>query len=301
MKTFQNKNIVVTGGAEGIGKSLVLFFLQAGANVVVYDLKSPDYSVSSVEYNGGQLTFYEGDVTKKKEVEKFSKYIGSKFGQVDMLINNAGVSIARNKAAETPDQLSEFIFDVNYWGAVYFTKYFIPLMRPFGASKIVNVCSIYSLFSVRDRAAYCASKSALKAYSNALRLELKPKKIGVTCVFPGRVNTQITLNSRGWISESEKLHAIKAQNNKSALSPKSAALQIIRGIKKSKNQVYVGFDAKMAWLLLRFFPVKGEILINKLIKRSELKSKKKTSSSVLVKRPVLRPSWRYFFRFQFLK
>ncbi len=297
MKTFQNKHIIVTGGAEGIGKSLVLFLMQAGANVVVYDLKTPDYVNFPNPDEDNRLTFYKGDVTKKDEVEKFSEFVARKFGHLDMLINNAGVSIARKKAAETPDQLSEFIFNVNYWGAVYFTKSFVPLMRTFGVSKIVNVCSIYSLFSVRDRAAYCASKSALMSYSNALRLELKSKKIGVICVFPGRVNTQITQNSMGWMNESEKLHAIKAQNNNSALSPESAAMQIIRGIMKNKSHIYVGFDAKIAWLLLRLFPVKGEMFINKLIKRSELKSKKKEPSSIFLNRPVRR----YFLRFHFLK
>lgn len=300
MKNFKSKNIIVTGGAEGLGKSLVLFLLEAGANVVVYDLKAPDY-LNKFNENGAQLSYYKGDVTEKKEVKEFAKFFTRQYHQVDILINNAGISIARNKAEETPDKLSEFIFNVNYWGAVYFTKYLLPLMPAHSTSKIVNVCSIYSLFSVRERAAYCASKSALNAYSNALRLELKPKKIGVICVFPGRVDTKIALNSRGWTNEAEKLKAVRAHNTKNALSPESAAFQIIKGIMKSKKNVFVGFDAKMARLLIRLLPVKGEIFINKLIKRAEMKTKQKALAPVLVKKPFYKSSLRYFFRFQFLR
>jgi NAD(P)-dependent dehydrogenase (short-subunit alcohol dehydrogenase family) len=284
MKNLKNKNIVVTGGAEGLGKSLVLFLLEAGANVVVYDLKAPDY-LNEFNENSARLSYYQGDVTKKKEVKEFVKFFSREHHKLDILINNAGISIARNKADKTPDKLSEFIFNVNYWGAVYFTKYFLPLMPVHSASKIVNVCSIYSLFSVRERAAYCASKSALNAYSKALRLELKPKNIGVICVFPGRVDTKITMNSRGWASEAEKIRAVRAQNTKNALSPESAAFQIIRGIMKCKKNVYVGFDAKMARLLLRFSPVKGEIFINKLIRRAEIKTKQRILTPALVKKP----------------
>ena len=296
MKNLKNKIIVITGGAEGIGKSLVLLLLKTGAEIVVYDRSTIDY-LESLEINERlRITCFKGDITKKKDVEAFVAYVHEEFGKIDILINNAGASIARNSAAETPDELSEFIFNVNYWGAVYFIKSFLPLLRSFGESKIVNICSIFSLFSVCERAAYCASKSALKAYSDALRLELRPRKIDVLCVFPGKVNTNIALNSIGWANKADKLMAIKLQNGGSALSPQCAAKQILKGIKKSKNHIFVGADAKVARFLLRLFPYKGVLFINWLIKRSEKNAKQKVFSPV-----SKRPPSKKLLQFEFTK
>jgi short-subunit dehydrogenase len=296
MIKIKNSTIIITGGAEGIGKSLVLNLLKAGAKIIVYDQKAIDYMDSFENDDRSRITYYKGDVTKKEEVKAFAKFVSLNFGKVDILINDAGASIARNTVAETPDALSKFIFDVNYWGAVYFARCFIPLLRSGAASKIVNICSIYGLFSVRERAVYCASKSALKAYSSALRLELKSKKIDVICVFPGRVNTKITENSIGWSNNSDKLHAIKIQNDRSTLSPNCAAMKIIKGIRKNKKYIYVGFDANLAKLLLRFFPVRGEIFINWLIMRVERKAKQR--SLTWVKR---KPLLKNLFQFEFTK
>ena len=114
MIKIKNSTIIITGGAEGIGKSLVLNLLKAGAKIIVYDQKAIDYMDSFENDDRSRITYYKGDVTKKEEVKAFAKFVSLNFGKVDILINDAGASIARNTVAETPDALSKFIFDVNY-------------------------------------------------------------------------------------------------------------------------------------------------------------------------------------------
>lgn len=171
MDAFRNKVVVITGGADGIGRSLTQKFLQLGATVITNDnnKRKLEELKDILSREGKQCAIFKADVSNNDEVQEFSKYVRQNYGKVDMLINNAGVSIAQIPASDIPLDLSEWIFKINYWGAIYCVNNFMPMINSNGGSKIINICSIYSHFGVYLRSVYCASKSALKAYSSVLR------------------------------------------------------------------------------------------------------------------------------------
>lgn len=277
MEKFKNKVFVITGGGEGIGKSLALELIDLGATVVINDInqKSLDKVKSSICGDNRRCFYFKADISKKLEVKAFADFVKQRFGKIDCLINNAGVSIGRLSAVEISSELNEWIFGINYWGTVHCVNNFLPLIHQNSGSKIVNVCSLFSYLSVYQRSAYCASKSALKAYTSAIRHELKSLGIDVIAVFPGMVNSKIVQNSKGWLTDMEKKAAQELQSSIAPISTEQAAHQIISGIRRNKSRIVIGLDAKLIFQLLRFLPKTGEDLVNAGIKMSENRIKRK--------------------------
>jgi NAD(P)-dependent dehydrogenase (short-subunit alcohol dehydrogenase family) len=302
MNSLKDKVVIITGGVEGIGLALANSFLNAGSTVIVYDIKSPaKATIDPLLNSSANILYYTGDVTNKRQVSKFTKLVQSKSKKVDILINNAGASIARMNAYDTPFNLSEWLFQVNYWGSVYFIHNFLSQGGLFAGSRIVNICSIYSFLGVYHRSAYCASKSALKSYTQTLRQELSTSGIKVISVFPGMVKSCITLNSKGWKSDVDKKIAVKIQENCRATRPEKAAKEIIAGIMKGKQSIYIGTDANLIRWILRFLPIRGEKLINHIIKRSEKRIRKKVLNAKTTHESLPALSWKMLFSFQSLR
>lgn len=273
MKANDKKIVVITGAGDGIGRALASIFIQHGSTVIINDISK--YKLDESKKLLQRCSTFEADISKRDEVQAFSKYVKKNFGKVDILINNAGVSIGRLDAVDISNDLNEWIFGVNYWGTVYCVNSFLPLIPMQSGSKIVNVCSLYSYLSVYHRSAYCASKSALKAYSDSLRYELKNKMINVVTVFPGMVNTHIIQNSRGWNNENEKLAASNFQQKYASLTSEAVAQKIFTGIAKNRKRIHIGIDTKLTFYLLKFLPQRGEEWINNVIRKSELRFKRR--------------------------
>lgn len=277
MIDLKSKVVVITGAGNGIGRALALEMARKGAKVVINDIDNSTLEESKNLLNevSDGCGYFCADISIRDEVIAFSDYVKNEFGHADLLINNAGVSLGRLNAVDIPADLNEWIFNVNYWGAVNCVNSFVPIMPLNSGSKIVNICSLYSYLSVYQRSAYCASKSAIKSYSASLRYELKNLGIDVISVFPGMVNSKIVENSKGWRKENEQKAAVGLQKKYAKLSSSVAAGQILKGVLKNKKRIVVGLDAKLTIQLLRFFPNKGEEWINKLILYSENRSKRK--------------------------
>ena len=276
MIDFKDKIIVITGGGEGIGHAMAHILNNSGAIVIINDINEQGLIKSKEAFKeiSGQCVFYQADIADRENVSAFSKFIKRKFGRIDILINNAGVSIGRLNAENISRDVWDWIFGVNFWGAVNCVDHFLPLLQTQTGAKIVNICSISSYFGMYQRSAYCASKSALKVYSAALRYELKEKGISVISVFPGMVNTKIFQHSKFWNSDKEKVVAEKLYNKYSSLSAEKAAQRIIAGIHKNRKIIHIGRDAKLISYLLRLFPKLGEDILNFLIIRSEARYRK---------------------------
>lgn len=193
IRKLRGSTVVVTGASSGIGRETSLAFARAGAQVVVAGRRKQNLIdlVKEIESKGGRALAVETDVSDQKQVERLIKKSLDRFGQIDTLVNNAGVGMAARFADQSIEDFKR-VMDVNFWGAVYASKAVLPVMRkqPAGGV-IINVSSIMGKRGVPFETAYCASKFALAGFSEALRGELMAEKIDVSTIFPGAVDTEI--------------------------------------------------------------------------------------------------------------
>lgn len=176
-----SKTIVITGGSSGIGKELVKEFLQNGD--VIINLSRTN--------NDNYDNFIECDVTDIESVKSAFNEIATKYHQIDLLINNAGIGISG--ATELLDvEKIETCIQTNYFGAINVTRQALAIMPR--KSKIVNISSVSGLIPVPYRGVYASAKSAMNMFSYSLRMELANYGIKVVCICPGDVKTEFTAN-----------------------------------------------------------------------------------------------------------
>ena len=145
---------------------------------------------------------------------------------------------------------------INFWGVVYGVNVFLPTLIQRDEAYIVNISSILGLMSLPGQAAYNSSKAAVKAYTEALKMELADSSINVSSVHPGGIKTDIAINARIGrnISEETKIRLIKQFDKLSYTTSKSASRNINKGMKRKKRRIVIGIDAKIADILIRIFP-----------------------------------------------
>jgi NAD(P)-dependent dehydrogenase (short-subunit alcohol dehydrogenase family) len=277
MKSFKNQVILVTGGGNGIGKEMSIQFAREEATVIILDYRkeSLDETKQEIISMGHDCLCYYCDISDKNTLQEVFNEINIKFGRINMLINNAGMSLGRKNTEDIAPEHWARIFDVNFWGALNCIRVFLPLIEKSKPATIVNICSVYGFVAIARNAAYCASKFALRGLSEALRFELAPRGIKVVTVFPGIVRTSITKNSVGWEDPLEKTIAENIRNNKNTTSIEAASRQIIRGIRWGKSSIFVGMDAKILNFLNRIYLFPINRLANYIINNVESRLKKK--------------------------
>lgn len=186
---FQDKVVIVTGAAGGIGLATVKKFAALQAKIVLVDLKkeSLDKAVDGIQLNGSTELFpVECDITKEDEVIQVFTQTMNKWGRVDVIVNNAGVMMFKAIEELTLDDWMK-IFNVDLFGAFFFIKHGFKNMKR--GSAIVNVASIHAVMTEPMVAPYAAAKAALLSLTRSSALEGKPKGIRVNAVLPGAVDT----------------------------------------------------------------------------------------------------------------
>ncbi|MCS6983758.1 MAG: SDR family oxidoreductase [Leptospiraceae bacterium] len=186
---MQEKVVVLTGAAGGIGSYLASYFAQAHAQLALIDVNKErleELKTRLLKYSA-PLRIYVVDQRNKKEVFDTAQKILEDFGKIDILINNAGIGFHAS-LAETNLQDWENLLAVNFWGPLYFIYAFLPQMQKNGGH-IVNITSGQVFFRIPTWGAYTVTKTALATFSDILRSELRKDKILVTTVYPYMVNT----------------------------------------------------------------------------------------------------------------
>ncbi len=189
---IKNKTVLITGGSSGIGKATAIQLSRAGAKVIIAARSESLLREAHDEIH--QITdeyplTVSCDITVEEEVLTMADTVREKYGQLDVLINNAGICkyLASEKIS---NETMRRHFEVNFFGAYYCTQAMLPLIKTQGNGYILNVGSLYGkVVPFADVSAYAATKFALKGYSDGLRKELKPFGIGVGLLMPGPVNT----------------------------------------------------------------------------------------------------------------
>jgi 3-oxoacyl-[acyl-carrier protein] reductase len=193
MHDFEGQTVIVTGGTRGIGKAIAEGFLKAGARVIVTYSTNETASAKFKQDNSQfaeNIDIQKLNVTKYEEVEKFFKYIDTKYGGFEVLVNNAGIRkdsvLAMMKESDWHD-----VMNVNLAGIFYMCKFAVMILMRKRYGRIINISSVMERYGFEGQANYAASKAGLSALTKSLSKEVATRGITVNCVSPGFIATEL--------------------------------------------------------------------------------------------------------------
>ncbi len=270
MHPLSGRVVIISGAGSGIGRALALECASHGAKLGLCDINKVDLLATAklVRERGACALAFTLDVSKPEEFQDFAKEVLIHLGSADILINNAGVSLSSDIGSMARKDF-EWLFSINFWGVVNGCSAFLPQVLRSDRGHIVNISSVFGLVALPGQAAYCASKFAVRAYTDALRVELKGSKVGVTVIHPGGVRTNIVRNGRHFNNPlgQELSEMIETFERLARTTPEQAARTIIRGIIRNKARLLVGPDAYVLDFCSRVLPAAASTLIARLLER----------------------------------
>ncbi|MFO0593968.1 MAG: SDR family oxidoreductase [Myxococcaceae bacterium] len=244
---------VVTGASSGIGRALARQLDAEQYSLVLCDVNEAGLRETQglLKHGSQRVTL---DVSKRPEVEAMAADVIARHGRVDLVINNAGVTVDSPLAEVTYEDF-EWLMGINFWGVVYGTKSFLPKMLEQKSGTIINISSIFGIIAHPNQGTYNAAKFAVRGFTEALWRELDGTGVHAVCVHPGGVKTNIVRSARTPKHHGEAKEKFSARFDKlAALTPEKAAAIILRGAYDKKKRVMVGLDAQMMQLAQRLFP-----------------------------------------------
>lgn len=255
---FSNKVVVVTGGTEGIGKALVHLLLVGGAKVATCSRHHDKLYALQSAYPSFPLHTVVADVSSENDCRLFIESTIKVFGGIDVLINNAGISM-RALLKETSVDVIRRVMEINFFGAVYCTRFALnSIIERKGT--IVGVSSIAGYRGLPGRSGYSASKFALQGWLEAIRTELADDGVHVMWVCPGFTSSNIrnaALNKEGAAQGETPL-------DESKLMPADAcAAHILKAIETKKRTLVLTSTGKQTVFLNKFFPALADKLVKK--------------------------------------
>jgi short-subunit dehydrogenase len=267
MSQFSGKNIVITGGSEGIGKALVVQLLEQGAIVStcgrnVEKLEALKLALGNPE----RLRTYQADVSDQSGAEGFIKAVEQKDGNIDVLINNAGVSM-RALVKDVSIETLKKVMDINFWGTVYCTKAALDgIIKNKGI--IVGVSSIAGYRGLPGRSGYSASKYALHGWLESLRTELVMSGTHVMWVCPGFTASNIR---NAALNKDAKAQGESPMDEGAMMTSEECAGHIIDAMSQKKRTLVLTFTGKRTVFMNKFFPAWADKLAYKFFfKNGEL-------------------------------
>jgi NAD(P)-dependent dehydrogenase (short-subunit alcohol dehydrogenase family) len=266
------RTAVITGAASGIGRGIAQALAARHCNLALADVNEAGLAETAalVGTNGITVACHHLDVASREEVAAYPAKVLAEHGRVDLLFNNAGVGVGGTFEMVAEEDF-DWLMEINFHGVVRMTRAFLPLLRASDRARIVNVSSILGIIAPPGQTAYCASKFAVRAFSESLRRELEEEKasVGVTVVHPGGVATNIAKSARAPRGvNSADLSAERDRFEKFLRMPPSKAGEIIvRGVEREQPRVIVGGDAKFMAAVERLMPVRYWNVIGRGIKK----------------------------------
>ena len=247
MKTLADKVVVITGAGSGIGRALAVEAAGQGALLAISDINEAGLAetVDLVKNAGAREVRADRlDVADREAFSTYASEVAEHFGRVNVVVNNAGVTMTGEFEELTYDQW-DWIMGINFWGVVTGTKEFLPHLIASGDGHVVNLSSLFGLVSMPGQSMYNATKYAVRGMTEALREEMlvAGHPVGVTAVHPGGIKTAIARNARVSAKEDKDRTAKLFDEKLAKMTPERAAEIIINGILKNRARVLVGIDA----------------------------------------------------------
>ena len=257
---FADQVVWITGASSGIGEALAVEFSRYGAHVVLSARREDE-----LERVRQKLVWPDNHLVLPMDVADTDGFAGAvekvkaKYGRIDVLVNNAGIS-QRSRVEDTSLDVDRRVFDVNYFSAIGLSKAVLPVMKQQGGGRYVVVSSLVGELPTPMRSAYCASKHALHGWFEALRAEEYDNNIRVTMVMPGFVLTNVSVNA---ITGDGGQHGKMDDHQIKGLDAGKCAAEILQAVQAGREQVIIAGREKVGIYLKRWFPA----LYRKVIRR----------------------------------
>jgi NAD(P)-dependent dehydrogenase (short-subunit alcohol dehydrogenase family) len=254
---FDDGVSVITGAGSGMGRCLAQRLALKGSSLALADVseKGLDQTIALLKGARGKITRHIVNMAEEGQVKAFADEVASQHGRATVLFNNAGVALL-GYLEEISLQDFRWLMDINFWGVVYGVTYFLPLLKKEKRAHIVNTSSLLGFFGASGQGAYCASKFAVRGYTESLHHELLGTNVGVTCVHPGFIRTSIAEHAKvgqlagGGLRQQSLTRFEKVARTDATV----AAAKILRGVELGKARVLIGPDAYFVDIWQRLKP-----------------------------------------------
>lgn len=250
--------VVITGGSSGIGAAMAREFVRRGA-IVVVAARSTAKLQGLAQDLGDRCSFEQLDVTSNESVESCVRMLNSRYGRIDVWINNAGFGVFES-FLEAELERFESMMDVNYMGTVRCTKAVLPLMLAAGSGQIVNIASLAGKMGSAKGSGYCASKHAVLGFTNSLRQELRGTGITVTAVNPGPIDTPFFEQADPGGQYVENIKWMMLQ-------PEKVAQRVAHAVERRKQEIDLPLFPALGVKLLQLFPRLTDGLAGRIINK----------------------------------
>lgn len=257
---FKGKVVIVTGASSGIGKALVYESSKRGAKVVLAARRTETLKdiATDLTNSGTESLVISTDVSKEEDCKHLIGKTIEYFGSIDVLINNAGVSM-RALFEDTDLSVLKRIIDVNFWGTVYCTRYALPwLIKSKGS--LVGISSVAGFKGLPGRTGYSASKFAIQGFLESVRIENMKKGLHVLIVCPGFTGTEIRNNA---LKANGDPQGISPRDESNMMHPEVVAKKTLRAVAGKRRLLILTLTGKLMIAFQRFFPTRLDHIVYK--------------------------------------
>lgn len=269
---FNNKVALITGACGGIGSALAKALAESGCHLALVDIHEDKLNALALELKSCpiKISTHICNIADLDAVKILEVDVSAQHGSLDLLINNAGITLQRT-AANHSEADWQRVFGVNWWGTVNCCSVFTPLLKQSTSAQIVNLSSMAAYYGLPSQASYSSSKAAVLAYSETIRSELAVEGIGVTTIHPGAIKTEMmtaTLQESDNMDQALKNYALA---KRWGVEADVAADKILRAAGKKRNLLRIGMDAHILYYATRIMPNVLGIMLAKTFKKSVAK------------------------------
>ena len=263
---MKGKVVIITGGSSGIGKALARVFGERGATVVITGRNQDDLdkAVKELALSGISITGIAADVSREADNQAMAAAVVSQYGRIDILINNAGISM-RSLFAEVDLAVVRKVMDINFYGAVYATRYCLEeIIKNKGS--VVGISSIAGYRGLPGRAAYSASKFALNGFLEVLRTELLHAGVHVLTACPGFTASNIRKRSLTWDGT---VQGESPREEEKMMTAEECAQHVYQAILKKRKILILTRQGKLTVWLNKWFPVWMDRVVYNVMAKEE--------------------------------